>query len=294
MKNLKLIPVALLSAILLFTACRKNQDINVNHYHNLPFAPVSKSIPDKTILNWAATSYSPMDTIFWLYNPDGTLSGAKQGGMAILNIHYQLPYSTSNPNILYTNISASCGGDSSVITVANGYPIHVDFYDMATKTKSLKEYIITYNSSGELSIIEEKLNDTESIFTNIWSTLGVPDSVIIGETSLVQTIDPMHFEDFSYSHDISNLDFLPFVLSLPQPHTNLSNVSSGFPLCTNIMDAYLWSRLFPFTNKKLLNGFSQLGSGGFANKNFTQARSIFTQNSITYNIGGASVTTIFK
>ena len=285
--------ILLCAMVFTLNSCKKEL-VQVNHFRALPFVPLTKTIVEKTFVNFTVTNFTPADTIYWQYSPNGELKGALQGSTEILRLQYSQPYTGSNPGSVYQMVWAISGNDSVQITIENSLPIFVEFYHTGTAQKLEKEYHFTYNTQGMLSRFEEKIGGAEATFMDVYQNANGVDSVVISLISSGITVKSTQFVDFSYQYDVSNIAFIPFILPFPQSKGNASNLPAGTSFSNNILDAYIWSLSSGSGNKKLLNGYSQLGQQGFADRNAVKPHIMFTNNSITCSIGSAEITNIYQ
>lgn len=263
---------------LLFFSCKK-EAIVFQQFSNLPYSCIDKQYVKYTVVNWPTVNSSAGDTIFWEYDNLYDVKGARQSNSIVLQVLSKLKKNDS------TYITVKSLNDSAIITLYQNKPVLAYVFNVANS--NLKEYHFEYDANNQLGFYSYKENSTLVPSKYWFNGAGLDSAAFYGDISS-STPNTDNFTQFSYKYNVNNVPFLPFVLSVPNQSQSFVY---GKPICENVLEAYLWGLISPYTSQKLLESY--LLENNFT-KEFIKTNIHCDNHTLIYEINNIKITNGFQ
>ncbi len=263
--------------ILFLLSCKK-EVIVFKQFSSLPFTCIDKQLVNYTIISWPSINSMAGDTIFWEYDNLHEIKGAKQNNQSILNIVSKRVVSDS------TFIEVKSVTDSAIITLFKNKPVQALVFNAVNS--NVKEYQFEYDVNNQLGYYSYKENSNLAPSKYWFNSAGLDSAAFYGGISSAPAT--FNFTQFSYKYNVNNVPFLPFVLSVPN---QAKSFVFGKPICENVLEAYLWGLISPYTSQKLLESY-QLETN--SNLELIKANIHCDSRTLTYEINNIKIINSFQ
>ena len=264
-------------SIVFFYSCKKDA-IVFKQFNELQNSCINKQRVDYTIINWPVLSSLTKDTIFWEYDNNLEVKGAVQNNVNILKL---ISKQILLDSMFITVISMN---DSAIITLYKNRPVNALIFNAANS--KFKEYLFEYDINNQLSYYSYRENNNLTPSKYFSNGAGLDSAVFYGGSTSAPATN--NFSQFSYKYNTANIPFLPFVLSVPN---QAQSFLFGKPICENLIEAYLWGLISPYTSQKILESY--LLENSFS-KEYIKATVQCDNHTLTYAIDDIKIINGFK
>lgn len=265
-------------SIVFFYSCKKDA-IVFKQFSELPNTCINKLRVKYTVVSWPTVNSMAGDTIYWEYDNTAEVKGAVQNNALVLQVLGKQVFSDS------TRIFVKSLSDSAIITLYKNKPIQALVFN--TANSKVKEYQFEYDVNNQLGFYSFKENSTLVPSKYWFNGAGLDSAAFYGDISS-STPNINNFTQFSYKYNVNNVPFLPFVLSVPNQSQSFVY---GKPICENVLEAYMWGLISPYTSQKLLESY--LLENNFS-KEFIKANIHCDNHTLVYEIDNIKITNGFQ